>query len=182
MSRMNLEEIVRTIEEEFTNGQKKRISSDEMLGRLEARGIGSDDRDDALAEAQRRKIMRLRSGFYEWIDPSAREIEKAKIQRYFKALASIFKEGKIDFLPEEDVKAALRKKGYDNEEIDVIFIEAEREHILTFPSRSLTPGGDLVAGCHWVPPEDREREAQIEKDEREFFERWLEREDAQGDN
>jgi len=172
---MNLEEIVKMIEDEFANVQTKRIALNVIIEKLEEKGIGRDRRDDALHEAQRRKIIRLHDGFYEWIDPNVREGEKAKTQQYFEILASIFKEGKIDFLPEDDVKVALRERGFDDKEIDRILIEAERDYVLTFPSRSLIPEGDLVAGCSWIPPEERERVAEAEKRHRKWLDKWHEK-------
>jgi len=172
---MNLDEMVRTVEDVFANGRTKRVAFKEMLRKLEEKGIGDDDIDDALHEAQRRKITRLQSGLYEWIDPNVREDEKAKTQRYFEVLAEIFKYGKIDFLPEGDVKAALRARGFDDKEIRRAIIEAERDYVLTFYSRSLMPGGDLVAGCHWISPEERKMEAEAEKSDREFLRKWHEK-------
>jgi len=58
-------------------------------------------------------------------------------------------------------------------------IEAGRDYVLTFYSRSLTPGGDLVAGCNWIPPEERKMEAEAEKSDREFMRKWREKEAMQ---
>lgn len=176
---MNLEEMVKKVEEEFANGRTKRVPFRKMIRKLEEKGIGDDDIDDALHEAQRRKITRLQSGFYEWIDPNIRGDEKAKTQRYFEVLAEIFKYGKIDFLPKGDVKAALRARGFDDKEVGRAIIEAERDYVLTFYSWSPTAGGDLVAGCNWIPPEERKMEAEAEKFDREFLRKWYEKDAMQ---
>jgi len=88
---INIEEIVCMIEEEFANGRVKQIASRKMISILERKGIESEDIDDALDEAERRKIIEHGRGFYKWIAPSLREAEKAKTQRYFEILAEIFK-------------------------------------------------------------------------------------------
>jgi hypothetical protein len=102
-------------------------------------------------------------------------MKKAKTQRYFEVLAKIFDYGKIDFLSEGDVKAALRARGFNDEEIEGAIIETGRDYVLTFYSRSLTPGGDLVAGCNWIPPEERKMEAEAKKFDREFMRKWHEK-------
>jgi len=77
---MNIEEMVKMIEEEFTNGQVKQIDWKELIRKLKEKGLERIDVDDALDEAERHKIIMLDRGFYKWIDPSVREMEKAKTQ------------------------------------------------------------------------------------------------------
>lgn len=113
---MNLEEAIKLIEKEFMNGLVDQIVSKELIRRLMKKGVERDCIEDALIEAKRRKIIRLDRGIYYWIDPSHREVEKAKTQEYFQILAEIFKEGKIDFLPAEDVKVILKRRGFNEED------------------------------------------------------------------
>jgi len=179
---MNLEEIVKTIDEEFENGHMKQIASKEMIRRLEEKGFEREDIDDALDEAERRKIVNHCSGFYIWIDTNLREAEKAKTQKHNQILAEIFKEGQIDFLPEEDVKIALMKRGFKDEQIHSILIEAERDHVLDFYTRGLGSDYYLVAGCSWIPPEERQNEVEAEKRERKWQIKWHEEKAMQDDS
>lgn len=172
---MKIENIVKVIEKEFMHGDIKQISSKDMLEKLEAKGYEHIDIDDALDEAERRKIIAHGGGFYKWVDPSLREVEKVKTQRHFQVLAEIYKEGKIEFLPREDLIVALREREFDNEEIRRILIEAERDYVLRFVSRSFSTSKKWVRGCIWIPPKDRKREANAERDQREWFEKQLEK-------
>jgi len=126
---MSLETIVKMIEVEFKDGEIKQVESKELIKMLQERGFEYEDVDEALDEAERRKIIELDSGFYKWIDPSVREAEKAKTQRYYDMLAEIFEGGKIEFLTEEEVKAALKERGLDDEEAAHILAIAERDFI-----------------------------------------------------
>jgi len=137
--------------------------------------LESDVVDDALDEAERRKIIAHGGGFYSWIDPSLREAEKAKTQRYFEMLAEVFKKGEVKFLPQEDLNGALRKRGLDEEEIRRAIIEAERDYVLDFYSDNYGPDDKLMAGCSWIPPEERETEAEAKKADREFSKKWHEK-------
>jgi len=159
----------------------KQIASREMIRMLERKGIESDDVDDALDEAERGKIITHGGGFYNGIDPRLREVEKAKTQRYFEILAEVFRKGEVKFLPREDLKSALRKRGLDEEEIRRAIIEAERDFVLDFYSDNFGPDNDLVAGCSWIPPEEREREAEAKKADREFSKKWHEEKAMQDD-
>jgi len=165
---------IRMIEREFADGQVKQIAYKEMIRRLEVKGLDYEDIEEALHEAQRRKIIKLDSGFYKWIDINIREVEKAKTREHHELLAELFNHGKIDFLPREDVKLALKKRGLDDKEIDVILIEAERDYILRFASQGFGPDYNLVPGCSWIPPEERKREAKAQKAGRKFSEKWHE--------
>lgn len=171
---MNLEEVIKIIEDEFTIGRVERIDSKELINRLMKKGVERNCIDDALVEAKRRKIIRIDHGIYNWIDPSLREVEKAKTQKYFQILAEIFKEGKIDFLPEEDVKVTLKGRGFNDEEIDRILIEAERDYVLDFYTRGFGPNFNLIAGCSWIPPEERQRHAEVKKARKDFSMKWHE--------
>lgn len=170
---MSLDEIVKMIEDMFANGKVKQVASKEMIRALEQKGIERDDIDDILDEAERREIVEHSGGFYIWLDPCLREAKKAKIQQHFEVLAEIFKYGKIDFLPRDKLIAALKEREFHDEEIRKMMIEAERDHVLSFPSRKY--GGDLVAGCRWIPPEERKDKAEAEKAEREFSKKWYEK-------
>lgn len=178
---INIEEIVCMIEEEFANGRVKQIASRKMTSILERKGIESEDIDDALDEAERRKIIEHGRGFYKWIAPSLREAEKAKTQRYFEILAEIFKKGEVKFLPEEYLKSELRKRGLDEEEVRRAIIEAERDYVLDFYSDNFGPDKNLVAGCSWIPPEEREAEAEAKKADREFSKKWHEKKEMEED-
>jgi len=178
---ISIEEIVSMIEAEFANGRIKQIASIKMVRELERKGIESDDIDDALDEAERRKIIAHGGGFYNWIDPSLREAEKATTQRYFEILAEVFRKGEVKFIPREDLKSALRKRGLDEEEIRRAIIEAERDYVLDFYSDNFGPDNNLVAGCSWIPPEEREREAEAKKADREFSTKWHEKKVMQDD-
>jgi len=178
---MSLEMIVKMIEAEFKDGEKKQVDSKELIKMLEERGFEYEDVDEALDEAQRRKIIELDSGFYKWIDPSVREVEKAKTHGYYQMLAEVFRGGEIEFLPEEDVKAALKERGLDDEEIANILADAERDFVLDFYADTFGPAHKLVAGCSWIPPEDRASFADAEKDDRKFSKKWLEKKIMQGD-
>jgi len=172
---VNIDNIVKMIEREFANGKVKQIASKEMIKNLEKKGYKRLDIDDALDMAERRKIVSHESGFYKWIDPSIRKAEMAKTQRRFQVLADIFKEGKIKFLPQEDLVLKLKERGFDDEEIDRILIEAERDYILRFSSRSYPPSTKLVPSCTWIPPRDRKKEAEADRHQREWFEKQLEK-------
>lgn len=178
---MSLEEIIKTIEDEFEDGKKKQVGWNELIKMLEERGFEREDVDEALDEVQRRMIIELDSGFYKWIDPNIREAEKAKTQGYYQMLAEIFREGEVEFLPEEGVKAALKERGLDEEEIANILADAERDFILDFYADTFGPAHKLVAGCSWIPPEDRASFADAEKDDRKFSKKWLEKKIMQGD-
>jgi len=178
---VSIEEIVGMIEKEFSNGRNKQIASRKMMRILEKKGIDSDNIDDALDEAERRKIIAHGGGFFNWIDPSLREAEKAKTQRYFEILAEVFRKGEVKFLPREDLKGALRKRGLDEEEVRRAIIEAERDYVLDFYSDNFGPDNKLTAGCSWIPPEEREKEAEAKKADREFSKKWHEKKDMQGD-
>lgn len=78
-------------------------------------------------------------------------------------------------MPEEDVEAALRERGFHEEEIDVILADAERDYILDFYSDTFGPDNNLVAGCSWIPLEDRQRHALGDRHQREWFEKNLEK-------
>jgi len=171
---MNIEKAVKMIEKEFADGQVKQIAHDEMIGRLKKRGMEHEDIEEALHDAERRKIIDHHSGFYMWIDPTIREAEKAKTRQHHELLAEIFKHGQIDFLPEEDLNLALKKQGLDDKEVDDILIEAERDFVLQFASRGFGPDYNLVPGCSWIPPEERKREAEAHKAGRKFLEKWHE--------
>lgn len=172
---MKLEEIIKMIEEEFSNVKIKEIAWKELISKLKERGIERITIDNALDETQRRKIIDLDSDFYKWIDPSIRNVKKIKTERYYSILAEIFKEGKIGFLPEEDVEAALEERGFHEEEIDVILADAERDYILDFYSDTFGPDNNLVAGCSWIPPEDRQRHALGDRHQKKWFEKQLEK-------
>jgi len=178
---MSLEAIVKIIEAEFKDGKKKQIESKKLIKMLQERGFEYEDIDEALDEAQRRKIIDLDSGFYKWIDPKIREAKKAKTQRYYQMLAEIFKEGKIAFLTEKDVKAALMERGLDDEEAANMLADADRDFVLEFYADTFGPAKKLVAGCSWIPPEDRASFADAEKDSRRSFKKWLEKKIMQGD-
>lgn len=169
---MNLDDVIGMIQEEFANGQVKQIGWIEMIRRLEKRSSKRLDIDDALDEAERRKIIDIDDGFCKWVDPSIREAEKTRTN--LKILAEIFKEGEIRFLPREDLKATLRKRGFNDEEIMRAIAEAGRDHVLDFHSRIFGPGGNLVAGYSWIPLEDRERFIRAKKADREFSKEWHE--------
>jgi len=172
---MNIEEIIKIIEKEFANGQVKQMDCKELISKLEKEGIEREKIDDALHEAQRWKILRLDSGLYTWIDASLRDAEKAKTQRYYEMLAEIYKEGRVKFLPREDLKAVLRQRGLGDEEVMRLFAEAERDHVLAFYSDTFGPDGNLIAGSSWIPPDQRKMEADAEKERRKSFEKWLEK-------
>jgi len=127
---MNVEKAVRTIEKNFVDGQVKQIAYDEMRSRLKERGMEQEDVEEALHEAERRKIIDHHSGFYTWIDPIIRETEKARTRKHHELLAEIFKHGQIDFLPEEGLKLALKERELDDKEVDTVLIEAERDYVL----------------------------------------------------
>ncbi|MBO3803542.1 MAG: hypothetical protein JTT11_06675 [Candidatus Brockarchaeota archaeon] len=172
---MNIKKVVKMIEKEFADGQVKQIAYDEMIRRLKERGMEQEDIEEALHEAQRRKIIDHRSGFYKWIDPTIREAEKAKTREHHELLAEIFKHGKLDFLPEEDVILSLKERGFDDEEVDYILMEAERDFVLHFASQGFGPDYNLVPGCSWIPPEERKRVARAQKAGRKFLEKWHEK-------
>mgnify|MGYP006270065769 CR=1 FL=1 len=65
----------------------KKIDDWEMKYKLGRRGYTRDDIEDAVNEAERRKIVCVKSGFSFWIEPEHREEEKEKTQRYFAILA-----------------------------------------------------------------------------------------------
>lgn len=178
---VSIEEIVGMIEGEFSNGRIKQIASRKMIRTLERKGIESDNIDDALDEAERRKIIAHGGGFYNWIDPSLREAEKVKTKRYFEMLAEVFKKGEVKFLPQEDLKGAIRKRGLNEEEIRRAIIEAERDHVLDFYSDNFGPDNKLMAGCSWIPPEERETEAKAKKADMEFSKKWHEKKEMQDD-
>jgi len=172
---MKLGEIIKMMEEELSNEQDKQVDWKEMIRRLEERGIQRDDIDDAIDEAERRKIIRIENGICKWLDPGLRDAEKAKTQRYFEILSDIFKDGKIGFLPREDLKSALRERGMTDKEIRRVFSEATRDHVLDSYSTSFVQGGDLVDGCSWIPPNERKRYAEAEKRNRKRSEKWIEK-------
>ena len=172
---MNIDKIIKTIEKEFENGKIKQIGWNDMITRLEEIGIDRNDIDDAFDEAERRKIIEIEGGYCRWIDPSLREKEKTKTQRYYEILADIFKHGKIDFLPKEDVKLALKERGFNDEEIIRILAEADRDFVLHYATRGFGPEDNLVAGCSWIPAEERKTEEEAEKRHRKWFEKWLEK-------
>jgi len=178
---MNIEEIVKTIEGEFKDGHIRQVSWREVIIKLEEKGFQRDDIDDALDEAQREKIIMIDSGFLKWINPDIREVEKAKTQKYFHILAEIFKQGEIDFLPRENLKAELKKSGFNDEEVKIVITEAARDYVLDFHTRGYGPDYNLVAGCSWIPPEDRERFASAEKASKKSSEKWVEKKIAQED-
>jgi len=60
--------IVVMIEGEFANSQVKEIASGEMISRLKEKGYKYIDIDRALVSAERRKILRLQSRLYKWMD------------------------------------------------------------------------------------------------------------------
>lgn len=171
---MNMGKAIRMIEREFADGQVKKIAYKQMIRRLEVKGLEYEDIEEALHEAQRRKILKLDSGFYTWIDPTIREAEKAKTQEHHELLAEIFRHGQIDFLPEEDLNLALKKRGLNDKEVDTVLIEAERDYVLRFASQGFGPDYNLVPGCSWIPPEERKREARGQKVGRKFSEKWHE--------
>jgi len=171
---MNIEKAVKMIEKEFADGQVKQMAYDEMISRLKERGMKPEDVEEALHEAQRRKIIDHHSGFYTWINPANREVEKARTLEHHELLAEIFKHGQIDFLPEGDLKLALRERGLDDKEVDDVLIEAERDFVLRFASQGFGPDYNLVPGCSWIPPEERKREAEGQKAGRKFLEKWHE--------
>lgn len=177
---MKLEQIIKMIEEAFANGEVKQIASKEMIRKLKEKGFERIDIDDALDEAERRKVIAHDVGFYKWINPDLRETEIAKTKKSFEALAEIFKEGKITFLTREDIIATLQEKGFNEEDVRRTIIDAERDHVLRFTSRSFEPGR-LVRGCSWIPPEELQRKAETERHERKLFEKWLEEKIAQDD-
>ncbi|MBO3804290.1 MAG: hypothetical protein JTT11_10575 [Candidatus Brockarchaeota archaeon] len=172
---MNLDDVIRMIQEELGYGQIKKIGWTEMIIKLEKRGIKRVDIDDALDEAERRKIINIEDGFCKWVEPSKREGEKEKTRTYFKILAEIFKDGEIKFLPPEDLKTALKKRGFDDEEIVRALAEAGRDHVIYYHSRILGSKRKLVAGYSYIPPEDRERFAKAEEADREFSDKWHEK-------
>lgn len=178
---MNIEEMVKMIEEEFVNGQVKQIDWKELIRKLKEKGLVRIDVDDALDEAERHKIIMLDRGFYKWVDPSVREMEIAKTQKYFQMLAEIFKEGRIEFLPRESHKASLRERGLNDEEITRVIAEAERDHVLDFYVETFGPDNTPVDGCSWILPEERQREAEAEKDSRRFSEKWYKKKAMQED-
>lgn len=178
---MSLEEIIKTIEAEFEDGKKRQVGWIELIKVLEGKDFEREDVDEALDEAERRKIIDLDSGFYKWIDPNVRETEKAKTRGYYQMLAEIFKEGEVEFLPEEEVKAALKERGLDDEETANVLADAERDFILDFYADTLCSTKKLVAGCSWIPPEDRASFAEAEKDSRRSSKKWLEKKMMQGD-
>lgn len=178
---MSLEEIIKIVEGEFEEGKKKQVGWKKLIKMLQERGFEYEDVDEALDEAERRKIIELDSGFYKWIDPSVREAEKAKTQRYYDMLAEIFEGGKIAFLTEEEVKAALKERGLDDEEAAHILAIAERDFVLDFYADTFGPAKKLVAGCSWIPSEDRASFADAEKESNRSFKKWLEKKIMQGD-
>lgn len=178
---MNLEDVIGIIQDELVNGQVKQIDWIEMIRRLEKRGIERADIDDALDEAERRKIIDIDDGFCKWVEPIIREAEKEKTRTYFEILAEIFKDGEIRFLPREDLKATLKERGFDDEEIVRAIAEAGRDHVLYYNSRIFGPNRKLVAGYSFIPQEDRERFAKAEKADREFSNKWHEKKISQGD-
>ncbi|MBO3802886.1 MAG: RecX family transcriptional regulator [Candidatus Brockarchaeota archaeon] len=174
-----MERIIEIIQEMFVDGHIKRIGWKDIITKLEGKGIERNDIDDALNEAERRKIIEIVDGYCRWIDPEIRELEKTKTRKHFDILAEIFKNGKINFLPEEDVEAALRERGFDDEEIMKILGEADRDHVLEFYTDTFGPDDNLVAGCSWIPPEERQLEEEAEKRHRKWFEKWLEKKATQ---
>jgi len=175
----NLEDIIKIIEEEFTKGRVRQIDWKEMINKLEEKGFESDDIDDALNEAEKRKIIEIRGGYCNWIEPENRELEKAKTKRYYEIITDIFRHGQIDFLPEEDVEIALKERGFDDEEVLRILSEAERDFVLQFSSRGFGPKDNLVAGCSWIPPEERQSEEEAEKRHRKWLDKWHEKKATQ---
>jgi hypothetical protein len=172
---MNIEDIVKIIENEFTEGKIKQMGWIDLIKKLRKKGYKRIDIDDALDEAERRKIIDIKDGFCRWIDPSLRKEEKAKTKRRFQVLAEIFRERRINFIPQEDLEAILKEKGFDDEEILNIIAEAERDHVLRFSSRSYPPSTKLVPSCTWIPPRDRKKEAEADRNQREWFEKQLEK-------
>jgi len=172
---MNVESIIKNIEKEFIGGQVRQVGWIDIIKKLSKKGYKRIDIDDALDEAERRKIIDIDSGFCKWIDPAIREKEKAKTQRRFKLLAEIFKDGHIRFMPREDLEAILKEKGYGEEEILNIITEASRDHVLRFASRSYPPSTKLVPSCTWIPPRDRKKEAEADRHQIEWFEKQLEK-------
>jgi flavodoxin len=172
---MKIEEIIRMIQDMFADGHIKQIGWKDTIRKLEDKGIERNDIDDALNEAERRKIIEIEGGYCRWIDPKKREQEKAKTRKHFDILAEIFKKGKIDFLPEEDVEAALRERGFNDEEIIKILGEADRDRVLDFYTDTFGPNNNLVAGCSWIPPDERQMKEETEKRYRKWFEKWLEK-------
>ncbi|MBO3804151.1 MAG: hypothetical protein JTT11_09865 [Candidatus Brockarchaeota archaeon] len=172
---MKIGKILKIIENEFIDGRVKQMSSKEMIENPKKKGFKRIDIDDALDEAERRKIVAHVSGFYKWIDPSLRKLEMAKTQRRFQAIDDIFEDRKNKFLPQEDLVLMLKKKGFDDEEIKRTLIEAERDYILRFSSRSYPPNEKLVPSCTWIPPKDRKKEAEADRHQREWFEKQLEK-------
>jgi len=127
------------IVKEFAGGQIKQVGWIDIIKKLEKKEYKRIDIDDALDEAERRKIIDIDSGFCKWIDPANREKEKAKTQKRFKLVDEIFKEGNIRFMPREDLEAILKEKGCSEGEILNIITEASRDHVLRFASQSYPP-------------------------------------------
>ena len=177
----SLDKIIKMIQEELANGQVKQIGWIEMIRRLEKRGIERIDIDYALDEAETLKIIDISDGFCKWIDPSMREMEKAKTHRYFNILAEIFKDGEIGFLPRQDLKVALRERGLNDDEITRAIAEAGRDRILDFHSRIFGSNRKLVAGYSFILPEDRERFLRAERADKEFSNKWYEKKVSQND-
>ncbi len=171
----NLEDMIKIIEDKFYSGRIKQIDFKEMINYLEEKGFMSDDIDDALTEAEKRKIIEIRGGYCNWIDPKIRELEKSKTKKYYEIIADIFRHGQIDFLPEEDVEIALKERGFEDEEVLKILSEAERDFVLHFSTRSFGPKNNLVAGCSWIPPEERQSEEEAEKRHRKWLDKWHEK-------
>ena len=69
----------------------------------------------------------------------------------------------------------FKEKGFDDEEIRRTLIEAERDYILRFSSRSFYPDDKLVSSCTWIPSKDRKKEAESDRHQREWFEKNLEK-------
>lgn len=172
---MKVGEIIKMMEEELSNEQEKQVDWKELIRRLEERGIQRDDIDDAIDEAERRKIIKIENGICKWLDPSLRDAEKVKTQKYFEILSDIFKDGKIGFLPREDLKSALRERGLTDVEIKRVFSEAARDYVLDSYSTSFVPDGILVAGYNWIPPKERKRYTEMEKKDRKWHEKWIEK-------
>mgnify|MGYP007084772916 CR=1 FL=1 len=84
-------------------------------------------------------------------------------------------------MPREGLKASLRERWLNNEEILRVIAEAEREHVLDFNVETFGPDNTPVDGCSWIPPEERQREAEAEKDSRRFSEKWHEKKAMQED-
>lgn len=70
-------------------------------------------------------------------------------------------------------------RSLNDEEILRVIVESERDHVLDFYVETFGPDNTPIDGCSWIPPEERQREAEAEKESRRFSEKWHEKKTMQ---